>query len=51
MASETKGTPQKAQVPQGPDRPLLDLSDAAIKPDMRVGQHSPLSWRTSFRAW
>ena len=37
MASETKGTPQKEQVPPGqhpaspPDRPLLDLSDAAIK--------------------
>src|SRR5260370_32104328 len=37
MASETKATPQKEQVPQAEDpatpadRPLLDLSDASIK--------------------
>jgi hypothetical protein len=44
MASETKGTPQKEQVPQGqdpaspPDRPLLDLSDAVIKKLIRTAK-------------
>jgi RNA polymerase primary sigma factor len=42
MASETKVTPQQEQVPQvevpanQPDRPLLDLSDAAIKKLIRT---------------
>ncbi len=42
MASETKVTPQQEQVPQvevpanQPDRPLLDLSDAAIKKLIRI---------------
>ena len=44
MASETKVTPQKEQVPQGedpaspPDHPLLDLSDAAIKKLIRTAK-------------
>jgi RNA polymerase primary sigma factor len=44
MAGQTKVPPQKEQVPQGedpaslPDRPLLDLSDAAIKKLIRTAK-------------
>jgi transposase len=30
---------------------LLAWSAVSGAPGMRAGQHSPLSWRTSFRAW
>ena len=32
-------------------RLLVSRGEVSNAPDMRVGQHSPLSWRTSFRAW